>query len=331
MVVGIAVAYPLSLVAAVVALRLVGEAWWLTTLFLYLPRGGFLLPLPLVAVALAICRMHRLLLLQIVSVLLVLFPLMGFVLPWPTFARSDAPKIRVLSYNVNNGAGGAQRVLDEVARYSPDVVLLQETSSHLGEQFFAPALRATYPTVEAWHEFVFATRYTLSAEGPRSSASGHFRRYPLDTPLGHVVVYSVHTLSPRHPLFALRARQGRGLWHEMKAVHPSPLESNAAQRAEQIEEASEAAAQETDPVIFGGDTNLPGLSPVLQRFLSAYDDGFAKAGWGFGYTFPTYRGGPWMRIDRILTKAPLKFVAFQVGRDFSASDHLCVVADIQRE
>jgi endonuclease/exonuclease/phosphatase (EEP) superfamily protein YafD len=82
-------------------------------------------------------------------------------------------------------------------------------------------------------------------------------------------------------------------------------------------------------VVIAGDTNLPGLSHVLHRYLSRYQDGFAKAGWGFGYTFPTRPRGPWMRIDRIVASDELRFVRFRVGRSL-ASDHECVVADLQR-
>jgi endonuclease/exonuclease/phosphatase family metal-dependent hydrolase len=36
-----------------------------------------------------------------------------------------------------------------------------------------------------------------------------------------------------------------------------------------------------------------------------------------------------MRIDRILSSEQLRFVRFEVGAS-QASDHLCVVADLQR-
>lgn len=96
----------------------------------------------------------------------------------------------------------------------------------------------------------------------------------------------------------------------------------------QVQAFTEAAHRETDPVIIAGDTNLPGLSHTFNHYLSAYQDGFIEAGSGFGYTFPTTRL-PWMRIDRILASEPLRFVRFEVGSS-SASDHLCVVADLER-
>ncbi len=326
----IAVAYPMSLLAVTAALWFVGEAWWVSVVGLYLPRIGFALPLPFLIVALVLFRMRRLLWLQASSAFVIVFPLMGFVFPRPTFARRDHPTMRVLSYNVNSGRDGVGAVVGEIDRFAPDVVLLQETGGDKGFAAFGGLLRARYATVEASGDFILATRYLPSPDAAPRVAAGPFLREVLETPLGRIVVYDVHTVSPRHPLFALRGRAG--LRREMTSGggRPSPLVSNAELRTAQVRAFSEAAARETDPVILAGDTNLPGLSPVFQRFLSGYADGFSSAGGGFGYTFPTDKWRPWMRIDRILANGTLRFVGFQIGRDRSASDHLCVVADLQR-
>jgi endonuclease/exonuclease/phosphatase family metal-dependent hydrolase len=98
-----------------------------------------------------------------------------------------------------------------------------------------------------------------------------------------------------------------------------------------VQEFAEAAAHEPGPAVIAGDTNLPDLSYILNRYLSAYQDGFAKVGSGFGYTFPTDHGRrPWMRIDRIFANQELRFVRFDIGHSL-ASDHLCVIADLQRQ
>ena len=88
----------------------------------------------------------------------------------------------------------------------------------------------------------------------------------------------------------------------------------------------DAAARESLPVSIAGDTNLPGLSAVFRRTLSRYSDAFRVAGWGLGYTFP--QKFPFLRLDRILTNHKLRAVSFGVGCE-GASDHLCVVAEIQ--
>jgi vancomycin resistance protein VanJ len=338
LVTGLAVAYPISLLIAAATLRYVGEAWWVSTVGLYLPRVGFALPLPFIAGALRLFRMRRLLWLQALSALVILFPLMGLVLPRPTSTARGAPTLRVLSFNVNAGYGGPELVVDEINRYAPDIVLLQETGSNAPT--LGRLLRAQYLAVEVVGQFVTASRFAFAStidpnklpyEGQLRSP--RFLRHVVDSPLGTLVVYNVHPISPREALFGLRGKQG--LKREIlsgrlfRGAESTLLQTNAGLRALQVQTFSEAARQETDAVLIAGDTNLPGLSPVLHRYLSAYADGFVSAGWGFGYTFPTNKWRPWMRIDRILASDQLRFVRFDVGQSL-VSDHRCVVAELQR-
>lgn len=325
---GLGVAYPVSLLVVVALFRWVGEDWWFTAAALYLPRVLFAAPLPFIAYALHRLRMRRLLQAQALSLLVIVFPLMGFVLPWPTGADPSAPTMRVLSFNVNNGAGGPDAVLAEIQARSPDVVLLQETGD---AESFARLLRPHYAAVEAWDQFVLATRFpvasTVTPEKLVYDGKPHRARYlkqAMDTPLGRVVFYDVHPTSPREGLNMMH-----GIRSIMRGASAPVVRANTGLRALQVKSFSEAAAAETDPVVIGGDTNLPGLSAVLGQYLSGYADGFSQASCGFGYTFPTNKWRPWMRIDRILASDALRFTRFEVGQS-KVSDHRCVVADLQR-
>jgi endonuclease/exonuclease/phosphatase (EEP) superfamily protein YafD len=332
-----AVAYPLLLVAIAATLRWVGEAWWVSTVALYLPRIGFALPLPLLAVALHLCRMRLLFWAQAVSIVVLLFPLMGFVLPWPAPTAKGGETLRVLSFNVDGGAGRADAIMDEVDRYSPDIVLFQEVGK---VDDLSRLLRMRYPSVELTGQFAVGARFPLSSTSEPillpymgRSRSARFLRHVLSTPFGRIVIYNVHPISPREGLYGLRGQQG--LRHEaltgglLRGDGAPLLGTNAGLRTLQVQTISESASAETGPVIIAGDTNLPGLSPVLHRYLSTYADGFTRAGWGFGYTFPADKWRPWMRIDRILANDSFRFVRFEVGHS-KASDHRCVVADLGR-
>jgi vancomycin resistance protein VanJ len=332
----LAVIYPFGLLVAVVVLRWVGESWWVSTIGLYLPRLVLGVPLPFVALALLALRQGRWLWSQLASVFFLLFPLMGLVLPWPRSADAGAPTMRLLSYNINSGHGGVEQLVEEMDRFSPDVVLLQEIG-HRDE--LEAVLRARFPTVDLWGQFALASRYPLLArdEPEKLPFYGQLRsprcvRAVLDTPLGRIVLYNVHPISPREDFGTLR---GHGLRREIlsgrlfSGSSAPVIQENAALRGREIEGVAQVAAKETDPVIVAGDTNLPTLSKVFGRYLSGYQDGFAKAGAGFGYTYPNDRR-PWMRIDRILATDALKFVGFEVGAS-KASDHLCVVATLQRQ
>jgi endonuclease/exonuclease/phosphatase (EEP) superfamily protein YafD len=326
--------YTFLILAAIVSLRFLGERWWTTGVGLYLPRLVLAAPLPVFVTALAAVGPRRYIWTQIVAAWLLLFPWMGFVLPWPSLHPRAEQVVRVLSYNIDSGVGGIPNIVAEIDRYSPDVVLLQELA---GSELIAGLLETRYPTVRVTNQFLLASRYPvvssvdpekLDYEGRHRSA--RFVQQILETPLGHIAIYNMHPLSPREIFYALR---GNGMRREIlsgrlfSSANAAVFQANSGLRTLQVKAVADAAQQETDPVIIAGDTNLPGLSFVLNRYLSGYQDGFVQAGRGFGYTFPTNRG-PWMRIDRILASQTLRFVRFEVGTSL-ASDHLCVIADLQ--
>jgi vancomycin resistance protein VanJ len=326
--------YAASVLGVIVALRFVGERWWPTAAGLYLPRIVFAAPLLMLVPALLALKLYRLLWTQVGAALLVLLPLMGLVVPRPTFRKGDAPVVRLLSYNVDSGNLGYAGVVDEVVRASPDIVFLQEVGGRVDD--LVQRLKAHFPTVLVAGQLAIATHYAFVSETDPDKVlyngrahSPRFTRYLIETPLGPIAFYNVHPISPRGGLYALRSG---GLRHKILAGHwltsfdSTVLMSETGLRAAQIQEAAQAAAHETLPVVIAGDTNLPGLSRILNESFSHYQDGFVSAGAGFGYTFPT--GKPWMRIDRVFASQALRFVGFQVGRS-DASDHLCVVADIQ--
>lgn len=333
---GGSIAYVSGVLGVTFLLWHVGERWWVTAVGLYVPRILFALPLPPLALAIGRWGSRRYLGLLGAALGVILVPLMGLTVPAPSLrlGRAPAPHLRLLSYNVGGSLGGNDNLVAEVDRYAPDVVLMQELGDPTA---LAAAMHARYPTVVVSTQFLIAARYPALAEvSPDKIDFAGRRRSPrfvavtLQTPLGDVAFYDVHPLSPRDALDRLR---GPSLRHEILSGHllsgdaaPAILD-NAALRDLQVEAFADAAGRETLPAIIAGDTNLPGLSPILRR-LSRFQDGFEKAGWGFGYTFPT-DAAPWMRIDRVFASDDLRFTSFRVGTS-RASDHHCVVADIER-
>jgi len=327
----LAYGYLVSLFIVTFALYYVGESWWVTTLGLYAPRVVFALPLPFIVAGLWLVGLRRLFWTQVVAALLVGFPLMGFVMPWPSLA-SGGQTIRLLSLNVDSANAGVPAIIDEVAAFSPDIVLLEEAP--FGGAL-ADALHARYPFVESSTQFIAASRFPLESTVPpklsfyAQGRSPRFMRYAVATPLGSVVIYCVHPLSPRGVLHVGRFHGALRQLVSGQLFLNDPekdVGSNAGLRTLQISTAAADAAQEAQPVIIAGDTNLPGLSATLRESLSGYHDGFRERGWGLGYTFPSKR--PFLRLDRILASEKLRFASFQVGCQ-GVSDHLCVVADIK--
>lgn len=324
----VAVLYPVALVALVLALRLVGEGWWVTTVLLYVPRLAFAVPLPVIVVGLIARSARRWLWTQGLSALLLGFPLMGLVVRVPRAAQTHAPTVRVLSYNIDKGHAGAENLAEQVRRFSPDVVVMQEIDVAGAE--LTRVFQSSYATVEASGQFFIASRFpilsSVDAEPLAMRIDGlrHYRAYLLDTPIGRLRLLSVHPTSPSWPLNDLRRR---GLtWNNLR-WDLGVLDQNSELRELEARTIAEAATQSAEPVVIAGDTNLPGLSRILGRHLSPFHDAFVDAGSGFGYTFPS--GSPWLRIDRLLTGRGLRAVQFQRGMS-TASDHLCVVGDFAR-
>ena len=333
---GLAVAYPVSLAAFAAVLTWIGESWWLSTVALYLPRVALGLPLLVLVPLLSLTKNLEWLWTQALAALVLLFPVMGLVIPTPHLPRpgaADRPHMRVLSYNINSGGGGAPALLEQIDRFAPDVIVLEEIGAV--EDLIA-ALKPQYPTIGWAGQFLTASRYPLVARvDPEHVAFGGRARSPrfivetFDTPLGQVTFYVVHPISPRDDLHALAGNHGfRSLFkagHLVAADGPGLVEANSGLREAQISATMELASRDTGPCVVVGDTNLPGLSRVARRYVASLSDGFPAAGAGFGYTYPTKH--PWMRIARILANDKLAFTHFEVGTS-KASDHLCVVADL---
>ncbi len=333
LVVIVSAAYPLALLTVILMLRFVGEQWWITIVALYLPRLGFAIPLPFTFAATWRWSRRIFLVPQLIAIYLILFPLMGLNLgTGRLLATERGNAIRLVSYNIDTGSRGIEGVIAQVRAFEPNLVLLQEAHEELRNQLAAAFL--------GWHvdqhgQFFVASRYPIRSvylPPPLSFSTGEggarFVSYLLETPLGPVNIYNVHTTSPRDSIDELR---GNGLREEIRTgrlfsgTKSGLIEFNAYRRMRQIEASASAARASPYPVILAGDTNLPGLSRVLAEQLNGFQDAFDAVGRGFGYTFPDKH--PWMRIDRILVNRPLRALDFRVGNT-NGSDHLCVFAII---
>jgi endonuclease/exonuclease/phosphatase (EEP) superfamily protein YafD len=339
----LAVAYPALLLVVTLLFRFVGERWWVTAIGMFLPRIGFALPLFVFVPMLLWLREWKMLSSQGVAFLLVLFPLMGFVLPGPT-PSATGPGFRLMSFNVNSAAAGREAIFDAIVKEKPDIVMLQEATdwSKLHE-----LLHERFPVVEISGQFVLASRWPLisTTNPPRlayyeKKRSPRFLRQVIRTPMGSVTFYNVHPLSPRESFYELRGSAGfmkelfSGRFFSGSAT--STIEVNAGLRALQVETFGRMASLEQGPVVLAGDVNQPDPSPLVARALGGFRDAFREAGSGFGYTFPgaAFKARrtpkiPFLRLDRILLRGPIASTSFSLACR-GVSDHLCIVADLSR-
>lgn len=328
-------AYPAGLITAWLALALVGEGWWVTAALLYAPRLLFAAPLLLLVPGLLLIRRRNLLWTQALAALVTLFPLMGLCLPWFASGDAAAKGVKVMSFNVASEWMGADAVLREVDAMKPDIVLLQEAS--WGGPLLE-GLKKRYPHAEASTQFVIGSRYPiLEQTEPKKvphygrERSPRFMRYLIQAPFGNVALYSLHPISPRG---TLGIHGFRGTFHNLRTgqLHlkdpEADIGANAALRTAQVTAAASMARSERVPVLFAGDTNLPGLSATLRRQLGEYSDAFRQTSWGFGYSYP--QKYPFLRLDRIMASQELTFRDFERGC-VGVSDHFCVMADVVKK
>lgn len=327
--------YASALLLYWMALHFVGERWWLTTLVLYMPHAALLVPIAALTPLIAFLGPRRLLLLQIVSSAIVVFPIMGLKVGGPTAPTPGAPRLRVLSYNVYAQSHASQKLAAEIVGAQPDVILLQWSTPVINDAVLS---RLPKFAARASMQFLIASRYPIVSvyAPPELTVHGvttrpRFVGATLETPLGKLAVYSVHPISPHDALETVRddgvsAGLHRG-W--MFDIDRARLTENTRLRRIQAETIAGIAGTSSHPVIIAGDTNLPGHSQILAETIGQWSDGFTSVGRGFGYTFPMRPWGPWMRIDRILAGPELRFIEFGVacGR---GSYHRCVWADLER-
>ncbi|MDB5212873.1 MAG: hypothetical protein JWO86_800 [Myxococcaceae bacterium] len=297
--------------AVFVAALLIGERSRLLLIALYVPRQPLLVVTVLGAILAPLTkrRVRLLVALQVVAVLVVLFPVMGLKLG---STRSSQFPVRLATYNVYFGKLGRPALLDELAAMPADIIVLQATYDSMEDR-----VRQRFPDRSINHvdDFILITRYKiLSVEEPPplpDGAPSKWVGYVLETDAGPLRVFNVHPFSPRHAL-----------------VQDEQTAENTRDRELQVALVVAAARRPGPPFIIVGDTNLPALSSIGRRHLAGLHDAFDDVGFGFGYTFPAKR--PWMRIDRALAAEGIDFVDVRVGK-LGASDHRPVFVDFDVE
>jgi len=328
---GRAWAYALALVLVALGMRFVGERWFLTTLCLYLPRLGWILPWPLVVLLLFVVGQRRLgIAFTIVVPLFVVFVLMGY----RVGAVHHAPQtLRLMTWNTFFGRNGNDDIYEDVLLEQPDVFVSQATGQRTRDTF---RLRPAGYQLSNDGEFLIASKLPIiDKEVPPMIDHDHpsaWVRYTLQSKDGPIDVFVMHPRSPRDGVEEARGSGFRSRLHDLGLLGESidHVAKNTTLRRRQVESLCEGVRRAKNPVLIAGDTNLPTLSWLYHRTLGALDvkEAFDEAGAGFGYTFPAKV--PWMRIDRVLASAPFQVLRVRDGGKLE-SDHRYVVVDLARQ
>lgn len=222
-------------------------------------------------------------------------------------------RLRVVSLNANIGN---RRVLDDIARYQPDIVLLQESP---GRNEVEAMARQLFGDEGA---FVYGVDASLIVRGSAAPAE-----LPSDLS-AYVVQAHVRLPSGRElEVFSTRLTPGvfrldlwsPGCWKEQT--------ENRRKRREQIGRIVDRIDSIPDeiPVILGGDFNAPQGDAVFRQLRPRLRDSFKVTGRGWGNTITNEY--PFLRIDQIWVSQGLR-VRNVMALKTDHSDHRIVVCDL---
>lgn len=327
---GLAWAYALGLVLVALGMYFIGERWWLTTLCLYLPRLGWILPWPVVVLLLFLVGERRLgVVFTGLVPLFVVLVLMGY----RVHGIAHEPQaLRLMTWNTFFGRNGTDDIYEDVQLEQPDIFVSQATGQRTRDLF---RLKPAGYQLSNDGEFMIASKLPIiDKEIPPMIDHDHpaaWARYTVQSKDGPVDVFVMHPRSPRDGVEEARGSGFRSRLRDLGLLGQSVglVARNTALREKQVGSLTEAVRRATHPVLIAGDTNLPTLSWLYRHSLGALGvrDAFDEVGSGFGYTFPAKV--PWMRIDRVLASAPFRFLRVRDGGKLE-SDHRYVVADLAR-
>lgn len=224
-------------------------------------------------------------------------------------ARAEERGIRVVSLNC---FAANSRAAEEVAKWEPDIVLLQESPSREHLRHLSQELYGSDGT------FLWGGDTSILAHGRiepgNVDPNSHFVHATATLPNGLKVNIVSVRLSP--PVFRLDFWTP-GFWndHRNKRIKHRQQILEVAQRIEGI----------STPLIAGGDFNAPPADAALDSLRRQLSDTFLAAGHGWGNTGTN--GWPLFRVDQIWASAHFHAASVTAQKTIH-SDHRMVVCDL---
>jgi vancomycin resistance protein VanJ len=325
-------AYAVFIVGWLVTGRLWGDSRWPLAVLNSFPALMFLPLLPALVAALLLRRR--------VAWVLVAIPLVAWIalFGWrflPRVSRAEAAEgqLRVMTFNLLSTNRDADSIVAAVNEAQPDLIALSELNP-VTHSMLVKRLGSEYP---------YQVFERLSGAG---FGNGIYSRWPLDdlgaistglglrsamadiyTPQGVVRLVSMHPWA---------THVGRG-WQGVKAgVVRSFLDRNAQVTAI----CRHLDAWGNRPVIVAGDFNMSEFSDAYRCINSRLHDGYRRAGFGFGNTWPSARPASWpwnrvawlpplTRIDYVFHSDHWRAVDARVLKLDTGSDHRPIVVTLQ--
>jgi vancomycin resistance protein VanJ len=307
----------------------IGEGFWLTSLLTYAPALFLivLLLVPLIVlIPLAIRARDRMVLGANIAAALLTLPLLRITTGKPQMASPGTKQIRVLTYNIEHGAAGAEQVATFIRDTQADIICLQEVddpaldaSAKVPDPL--PALKSALPDyhIERATELVVASRYPIKQVRTHVLPKDYVDRVAMEAVLDvegkPLTVFSIHlntAIIPQHLIGNLK-RLDRY------------MNGTSAVRSGQINAILAATDKVSGPLLVCGDFNTPPRGQFYNRLRGHFTDTYAATATGTGWTFPSRR--PLLRIDYVWLGGGVRPLNARVLAS-PASDHLPLLTEI---
>jgi endonuclease/exonuclease/phosphatase (EEP) superfamily protein YafD len=322
----LALAYLAAVCVLSMTARLVGERFWWTTLLTYIPQVAYAVPGLVILIPILLSRDFRALGIYLGTLLAIAGPVMGWNVPTPSFAPRDAPRVRVLSYNIRGALAGIDLIQAHVREFRPDVVVFSEAKGWSDDEALRQDLARAFPGwshVEGGDVYIASRWPFASTEALRLGSSithdpsmdRYKVRAEVEAPFGRFQVVGVHFRT---------AVYGRTLVKEWKNA-PGYLKHTGRIRQEQAQDLLTWTAQIDGPVLLAGDFNTPPAGRIYGAIRKQFGDSFSARGLGWGYTYPSQRS--LLRIDYVFHSRDWDTVQCAVGSEVG-SDHRPVFAEL---
>lgn len=313
----LAIGYLAGAVLAAVALRTLADVWWPITVLAFAPRWLLALPLPFIALALALSRRWRLLGAMVATAIALMF-VVDFRVTLPG-RRAAGTGLTVLTLNSDGDRTPIGKLRDLIRAVDPQIVAVQECERDLHD----------FET-EGWHahrehELCLLSRFPISSFEVRDTdeiralgGHGSAVRYLLETPSGPIAVVSVHLQTVRNGIDELIDHRFAG--RAAMAANTQVRELDSKELRRWIDGRGGRI-----PTVVLGDFNIPVESAIYRRNWSSFGNAFSTAGFGLGWSKRTRWHG--VRIDHILFSDGLRCTDASIGPAVG-SDHRPVVAKL---
>lgn len=286
-------------------------------LLAYVPQEIFLLPWLCLLAAALIARKPKRAIVPTVGAAVVILGLMGFQLD---FGNPSKNALRVVTFNIQTGNQGIDKVVSLIRHENPDVFCFQECDSTPER----PVIDEVSKAMNGYKIVAFGGMLVGSRLAVLSSRAVPFPPGPSHRPLLEVVVdwngrpiriANVHLI----PVYIDH------LLLENPRALPDHLRLVGSQHDRQIAFLVNYSKKRTEPLILCGDFNSPANGVLYQGMAGAMQDCFATAGTGFGFTIPATL--PLVRMDFVYASNELQPKACWVPSEI-ASDHRPTVSEI---